>query len=143
MKVNVNGNDYNVTIIAQNVIVNGKQTPATFNDNEITIAGKKFSLDFMEDSDPFLMIVNGMAYIVSKSSELTESMKQIKAPISGRIIEVLVKAGEDVKKGQLMFVVEAMKMQNHINSPTTAKISELSVHKGEVVKTGDVLATLV
>jgi biotin carboxyl carrier protein len=143
MKVNVNGNDYNITIIAHNVIVNGKQTPAIFNDNEITIAGEKFYLDFMEDSDPFLMIVNGMAYIVSKSSGLGESMKQIKAPISGRIIEVLIQAGESVKKGQLMFVLEAMKMQNHINSPTTAKISHLGVHKGEVVKTGDVLATLV
>jgi biotin carboxyl carrier protein len=84
-----------------------------------------------------------MEYIVSKSSGLGESMKQIKAPISGRIIEVLIQAGESVKKGQLMFVLEAMKMQNHINSPTTAKISHLGVHKGEVVKTGDVLATLV
>jgi biotin carboxyl carrier protein len=143
MKVNVNGNDYNVTIIARKVIVNGKQIPAIFNENEITIEGEKFYLDFMEDSDPFLMIVNGMEYIVSKSSGLGESMKQIKAPISGRIIEVLIQAGESVKKGQLMFVLEAMKMQNHINSPTTAKISHLGVHKGEVVKTGDVLATLV
>jgi biotin carboxyl carrier protein len=143
MKVNVNGNDYNVTIIARKVIVNGKQIPAIFNENEITIEGEKFYLDFMEDSDPFLMIVNGMEYIVSKSSGLGESMKQIKAPISGRIIEVLIQAGESVKKGQLLFVLEAMKMQNHINSPTTAKISHLTVHKGDVVKTGDVLATLV
>ena len=70
-------------------------------------------------------------------------MKQIKAPISGRIIEILVKSGDDIKKGQLMFVLDAMKMQNQINSPTTAKVSDLRVQIGQTVKTGDVLATLV
>jgi biotin carboxyl carrier protein len=143
MRVNVNGNEYRVVIMGHNVLVNGKQVYANFNANEITIDGKKFYLDYMEESDPSLMIVNGMAYVVSKSSELTDFMKQIKAPISGRIIEVLVNAGDVIKKGQLMFVLDAMKMQNQINSPTTAKVSDLRVQIGQTVKTGDVLATLV
>src|SRR6476660_39216 len=97
MKVDVNGNEYNIVIMGHNVLVNGKHLSAIFYENEITIDGKKFYLDYMAESDPSLMIVNGMAYVVSKSSELTDFMKQIKAPISGRIIEVLVNAG-DVKK---------------------------------------------
>jgi len=143
MKVDVNGNEYNIVIMGHNVLVNGKHLSAIFYENEITIDGKKFYLDYMEEGDPSLMIVNGMAYVVSKSSEPTDFMKQIKAPISGRIIEVLVKSGDDIKKGQLLFVLDAMKMQNQINSPTIAKISDLMVRIGETVKTGDVLATLV
>jgi biotin carboxyl carrier protein len=143
MKVNVNGNEYNIVIMGHNVLVNGKHLSAIFYENEITIDGKKFYLDYMEEGDPSLMIVNGMAYVVSKSSELTDIINQIKAPISGRIIEVLVKSGDDIKKGHLLFVLDAMKMQNQINSPTTAKISDLRVRIGQTVKTGDVLATLV
>jgi glutaconyl-CoA decarboxylase len=143
MKVIVNGNEYNIVIMGNSVIVNGKQLPAIFNEKEITIDGKKFYLDYMEEGDPSLMIVNGMNYVVSKSSEPSDFMKQIKAPISGRIIEISVKSGDDVKKDQLMFVLDAMKMQNQINSPTTAKVSDLRVQIGQTVKTGDVLATLV
>ena len=143
MKVIVNGNEYKIVIMGNSVQVNGKQLPAIFNEKEITIDGKKFYLDYMEEGDPSLMIVNGMTYVVSKSSEPSDFMKQIKAPISGRIIEILVKSGDDIKKGQLMFVLDAMKMQNQINSPTTAKVSDLRVQIGQTVKTGDVLATLV
>jgi biotin carboxyl carrier protein len=139
MRVKVNGNDYDIKIIGQNVIVNGKQITAKFDEDQITIEGKKFYLDYMEDSDPSLVIVNGMAYIVSKNSDLTVSMKELRAPISGRIVEVLVKAGDDIKKGQQMVVLEAMKMQNHIYSPATAKISELRVKEGQTVKTGEIL----
>jgi len=143
MKVDVNGNEYNIVIMGHNVLVNGKHLSAIFYENEITIDGKKFYLDYMEEGDPSLMIVNGMAYVVSKRSEPTDFMKQIKAPISGRIIEVLVKSGDDIKKGQLLFVLDAMKMQNQINSPTIAKISDLMLRIGQTVKTGAVLATLV
>jgi biotin carboxyl carrier protein len=139
MRVKVNGNDYDIKIIGQNVIVNGKQITAKFDEDQITIEGKKFYLDYIEDSDPSLVIVNGMAYIVSKNSDLTVSMKELRAPISGRIVEVLVKAGDDIKKGQQMVVLEAMKMQNHIYSPATAKISELRVKEGQTVKTGEIL----
>lgn len=141
MRVRVNGNDYDIKIIGQNVIVNGKQITAKFDEDQITIEGKKFYLDYIEDSDPSLVIVNGMAYIVSKNSDLTVSMKELRAPISGRIVDVLVKAGDDIKKGQQIVVLEAMKMQNHIYSPATAKISELRVKEGQTVKTGEVLVT--
>lgn len=141
MRVKVNGNDYDIKIIGQNVIVNGKQITAKFDEDQITIEGKKFYLDYIEDSDPSLVIVNGLAYIVSKNSDLTVSMKELRAPISGRIVDVLVKAGDDIKKGQQIVVLEAMKMQNHIYSPATAKISELRVKEGQTVKTGEVLVT--
>ena len=47
MKVNVNGNEYNIVIMGHNVLVNGKHLSAIFYENEITIDGKKFYLDYM------------------------------------------------------------------------------------------------
>jgi biotin carboxyl carrier protein len=141
MRVRVNDNDYDIKIIGQNVTVNGKEITVKFDIDQITIEGKTFYLDYVEDSDPSLMIVNGMAYTVSKSSDITASMKELRAPISGRIMEVLVKAGDEIKKGQQILVLEAMKMQNHIYSPVTAKISELRVKDGQTVMTGEILVT--
>lgn len=77
MRVKVNGNDYDIKIIGQNVIVNGKQITAKFDEDQITIEGKKFYLDYIEDSDPSLVIVNGMAYIISKNSDLTVDRKSV------------------------------------------------------------------
>ncbi|HEU4467601.1 MAG TPA: acetyl-CoA carboxylase biotin carboxyl carrier protein subunit [Nitrososphaeraceae archaeon] len=141
MRVKVNDNDYDIKIIGQNVTVNGREITVKFDKDQITIEGKIFYLDYLEDSDPSLMIVNGMAYFVSKNSDLPVSMKEIRAPISGRIMEVLVKAGDEIKKGQQILVLEAMKMQNHIYSPGTAKISELRVKEGQTVMTGEILVT--
>lgn len=141
MRITVNGNNYSIVIMGNKVTVNGKKIPVKINENEITIKGKKFYFDYIEDAEPTLLIVNGMAYIVSKGSDLTESLKELKAPISGRITEILVKVGDDIKKGQQILVLEAMKMQNHIYSPATAKISELMVKVGQSVKTGEILAT--
>jgi biotin carboxyl carrier protein len=143
VKVKVNENNYNIEIIGQKVSVNGRQISVVLNENEITIGRKKFHLDYIDDAEPALMIVNGMTYIVSKSSEPTESTKHLKAPISGRIVDVLVKVGDNIKKGQTVLVLESMKMESHINSPTTAKISELMVQIGQSVKSGEVLVTFV
>jgi biotin carboxyl carrier protein len=143
MKVKVNGNNYNIEMIGQKVRVNGRQISVVFNENEIAMGGKKFHLDYIDDAEPALMIVNGMTYIVSKSSEPTESTKQLKTPLSGRIVDVLVKVGDNIKKGQTVIVLESMKMESYLHSPTTAKISELMAQIGQSVKSGQVLVTFV
>ncbi len=145
MNVKVNGNDYNIDMSGQKVRVNGRQISVVFNENEneITIGEKKFRLDYIEDAEPALLIVNGMTYIVSKSSESTDSTKQLKAPISGRIVDVLVKVGDNIKKGQTILILESMKMESYIHSPTTAKISALMAQIGQSVKTGEILVTFV
>ena len=69
------------------------------------------------------------------------SIKNIKAPISGRVIDVLVTTGNQIKKGQVLIVIEAMKMENQIESPVNAEISEIKVNKGQSVKAGEVMIT--
>ena len=69
-----------------------------------------------------------------------EGRQQILAPMPGKIIRVLVQAGEKVEAGQGLLVVEAMKMQNEIRSPKSGTVERLLVKEGQPVNAGEVLA---
>jgi biotin carboxyl carrier protein len=69
-----------------------------------------------------------------------EGRQQILAPMPGKIIRVLVQAGEKVQAGQGLLVVEAMKMQNEIRSPKNGIVERLLVKEGQPVNAGEVLA---
>lgn len=66
--------------------------------------------------------------------------QQILAPMAGKVIRLLVTAGEAVEAGQGLVVVEAMKMQNEIRSPKGGKVERLLVREGQNVTSGEVLA---
>jgi biotin carboxyl carrier protein len=65
--------------------------------------------------------------------------QKVDAPMPGTIVSVNVKAGDVVKKGQVLVVLEAMKMENEIVSPVDGKITSVGVAKGDAVSTGDFL----
>jgi len=69
-----------------------------------------------------------------------EGRQQILAPMPGKIVRVLVQAGEKVEAGQGLIVVEAMKMQNEIRSPKSGTVERLLVKEGQPVNAGEVLA---
>jgi biotin carboxyl carrier protein len=69
-----------------------------------------------------------------------EGRQQIVAPMPGKVIRLLVKAGDEVEAGQGLLVVEAMKMQNEIRSPKKGKVERLQAKEGQAVNAGDVLA---
>lgn len=63
----------------------------------------------------------------------------VKAPIPGVIQEALVKEGQTVKKGDVLFVLEAMKMKNNILANRDGTVATINVHKGDSVTHGQVL----
>jgi biotin carboxyl carrier protein len=63
----------------------------------------------------------------------------VKAPLPGIIIDVLVNAGDQVKKGQTVVMLEAMKMENAIQAPQDGQVTEVCVSKGDSVLEGVVL----
>ena len=63
----------------------------------------------------------------------------LNAPMPGKVSEVKVKAGDNVKKGQVLLMLEAMKMQNEIMAPNDAKIADVRVNAGQNVAAGDVM----
>ena len=68
--------------------------------------------------------------------------RQVKAPMPGTILKVNVTAGQSVKAGDIMFILEAMKMENAIVAPSDGTVSPVVAAKGSSVATDDVLAYL-
>ena len=69
-----------------------------------------------------------------------EGRQQVTAPMPGKIVRVLVAAGDQVEAGQGLLVVEAMKMQNEIKAPKTGTVERVLVAEGQAVNAGHVLA---
>lgn len=71
-----------------------------------------------------------------------EGAQQVIAPMPGKIVRVLVKAGDMVNAGQGLAVVEAMKMQNEVKTPKSGNVQRVSVTEGQTVGSGDVIAVV-
>jgi len=72
-----------------------------------------------------------------KKVEAKAGQEVVKAPMPGTILSINVKEGDNVKKGQILLILEAMKMENEIVSPRDGKIAKVVVSKGSSVNTGD------
>lgn len=68
---------------------------------------------------------------------------QLKAPMPGLVVDVPVQEGEAVSKGQIMVVLESMKMQNELKAPRDGTIGRVRVKAGDSVKLGAMLLTMV
>jgi biotin carboxyl carrier protein len=68
--------------------------------------------------------------------------KQVVAPMPGKVVDILVKAGEEVLEYQDVLILEAMKMENAIPSPQACRVKEIKVQKGDTVATHQVLVVL-
>ena len=66
----------------------------------------------------------------------------IRSPIPGRVVKVMVKAGDRVTAGQTVVVVEAMKMENELRAPRAGEVQEVRCAEGAAVEAGQDLATL-
>ena len=67
---------------------------------------------------------------------------QVKAPMPGNILDVKVQAGQTVKKGDVLVILEAMKMENEIQAPCDGKITGMNVRKGDTVETQALICTI-
>ena len=66
----------------------------------------------------------------------------VNAPMPGTILDIKVKAGAAVKAGDVVMILEAMKMENEISAPQDGTIASIDVRKGDTVNSGDVLYTM-
>ena len=146
MKMQVNGTTYDIDVVSQKIRVNDTELAVKINEEgaeeQITVGKDTYYLDFVqegEEGEPSLMIINGMTYLVSKGSFGYKQLKDIKAPISGKVKDVFAEVGSKVKEGQIIAVIEAMKMEIQIKSPSAGTIKEIKACKDQPIKTGDIV----
>ena len=67
---------------------------------------------------------------------------EVKAPMQGKILDVKVKVGDSVSKGQVLAILEAMKLENEIVSPADGKVLSVVVNKDQTVNNQDLLVVI-
>ena len=135
-KYKINGNMYNVTIedIEENIAhmeVNG--TPYN-----VEMEQKVKSAPIKPIVRPAATTAPAAAPVapVSKPAAVSAGKSGVKSPLPGVILDIKVNVGDTVKKGQLIIILEAMKMENSINADRDGKITAINVSKGDSVLEG-------
>ena len=67
---------------------------------------------------------------------------EVVAPMPGSVLDVKVNVGDQVNEGDVLLILEAMKMENEVSAPSAGKVSQLNVTKGGTVNTGDVMVVI-
>ena len=114
---------------------------------------KKYMLDVIEKKqNRYTILVNGVWHSFTVETPVSLKRKRylaqqadassavsIEAPMPGKIIDIMVEEGVEVKEGEPIIILEAMKMQNEINSHITGIVKSVSVKKNETVMKDDIL----
>lgn len=115
--------------------------------------GKSYLIDVLgQDTEYTVFTRNSFRTIKIFNDEmlLHESLKkgggfgsdtELKAGMPGKIIEIFVKAGDSVKAGKPLLIMEAMKMENEMRAADDVKIKEICVKQGDAVESGATLIT--
>ena len=117
----------------------------------ITVNGNTYEV-FVEEADassapvafsaPVAAPVAAPKAAAPKAAAAPAGAAKVTAPMPGTILDVKVSVGQSVKKGDVICVLEAMKMENDIPAPQDGVIASINVQKGASVAAGDVLASL-
>lgn len=100
---------------------------------QVNVAGREYAAE----------VIDPRQWRRQRGSALeTEGRQQVIAPMPGKIVRVLVAAGDSIEAKQGLMVVEAMKMQNEIRSPKHGTVERLMVTEGQAVNAGEVLAII-
>jgi biotin carboxyl carrier protein len=159
-KATVNDKVFEIEQTGQSILVNGKNFEwdiHTVSDGyfHILYNDKSYRAEIVKtemETKTITVKINGRNYTVGlkdKFDLLLEKMgmnqalagkvKSIKAPMPGLIIDLKIKAGDVVKQGEPLLILEAMKMENIIKSPGEGTIKNVKVKKGDSVEKGQVL----
>ncbi len=117
--------------------------------------GKVFRVEAVKTDDGFNFKINGESVSVDIKDELQQLLEKmsgntkkkttsgdVKAPMPGLVVKLLVGTGESVKKGQGLLILEAMKMQNEIKSPIDGVVREIHVSEKQAVEKNFLLMKL-
>jgi len=121
----------------------------------LLIDGRSFEVDVdaVDTSDVFQVYLKGDLFEVEmveeKKKKLAQKMakgvtgrQELKSPMAGNVRQVLVKPGDRVEAGQVLLILEAMKMQNEIKAPIEGIVASVTARAGVAVAAGDPLCVV-
>lgn len=142
--VNVNGNSYEVEVEEVNTRVRSRPVNQDSAQRQESTAKKpvESSISQKEVKKAPEKVVEQAPKVEEVKSEpvVSEGQEIIESPMPGNIWKILVSEGDTVKSGDVLLILEAMKMENEIVSPIDGKVVSISTSEGSPVNTGDTLA---
>lgn len=123
-------------IVAQHQSETAEIIASQFNDKKyvVRIQGADFEVTIKDDLDA---IIDEMGFSISATKQVNE----LKAPMPGLILDVVVEIGQHVEENQMLLILEAMKMENTLLSPRSGIIKSVEVNKSQAVEKGQILIT--
>src|SRR5579875_2505079 len=124
----------------------------------VTIDGERMRADIKRISDPvYSLLLEGLSFeiVVGNRSYTVETLRpgqpaataaageaQVRAPMTGRVVEVPVQIGETVSAGQTLAIIESIKMNNEIRSPRDGTVRDVRIAPGDRVERNTVIVVI-
>ncbi|NME69937.1 biotin/lipoyl-containing protein [Flammeovirga aprica] len=132
LKCKINGNQYNVNLLSM-----------TRESAEVEVNGAFYSVELFDEDEkkkPTIQKVpNRNTNIIENSPKPVSNNGIIKAPLPGTLVDINVSVGDQVKKDDVVFILEAMKMENNILAGSTGTVKNVNVVAGQSVLEGEIL----
>ena len=136
-KYNIDGKEYNVAI-------------ASIDENnvaDITVNGESYKVQLEKEAEPEKKKVVLGQPVAAESEDAApaanvNTSNAIKAPLPGTITQICVEVGQEVKAGDTLVVLEAMKMANNIEAEADGKVTAICVKQGQAVLEEDALVVV-
>jgi biotin carboxyl carrier protein len=112
----------------------------------LIVDGESYAVEFEEQGDEVTVLVRNQVTRIDVADErrlrlragsaafTVEGKQMVTAPMPGKVVKVLVRLGDEVKEGQGLVVVEAMKMENELKSPKAGRVAQLLAKEGAPVE---------
>ena len=159
----IDGKEFTVEVIDEkHVSVNGKVLDVDFESingqpvYSLIIDGKSYEGYVYPDEEKWQVLLHGRLYQADVVDEREKRLRaaasgnvveggeyHLKAPMPGMVVAIPVAEGQPVKKGQILLILESMKMQNELKSPKDGTVSRIRVMAGESVEQKQALLSVV
>jgi biotin carboxyl carrier protein len=136
----LNGKKHNVEVVSMDdnqmaLIIDNRPYIVTMDSEKlILVGGETYQVSVIDENVQKLMKMG--------PAKLQKEELVLKAVMPGLVIDVNVKEGDEVRSGDALLVVEAMKMQNEVKTPQDGVVKKLLIQKGKAVNSGDTLVII-
>lgn len=158
----INGKEYRIEIVdEQLIIVNGRELTVDFKrigDQRVyslLLGGQSYDAFVYSVEGGWEVQIKNRQYTVTVEGERSKRINaaaggrvneigafRLNAPMPGLVVEIFIEEGQEIQKGQVLMILESMKMQNEIKAPRGGTVGELRVKPGESVEQRQALLSI-